>query len=575
LIEHVRMSILRLAPLLFLACIAITPPAAAAAGRGRAPQWVAGELIVGMKPGVTASSLGPAALAGGHIVAAVPHTEVRLLRVPVDGVATAAAALAADPRVAFVERNRLLPPAEVPNDPVISYHTALIGLPEAWDTSHGNPNLVIAILDSGIDPDHLDLAAKLVPGFNFWDNNDDTRDVFGHGTEVAGVAAAITDNGTDVAGVAWECGLMPVRVTNTDGFASLFAIAQALAWAVDNGAKVINLSFAGIHSSPALDTGLAYVRSQGGLTVAAAGNGGGLDSSPDHSDVVSVAATTASDVRASWSSYGPYVDLAAPGASLRATKNGGGAVGVSGTSFSSPVVAGVAALVWSVDPSLTPAEVESLLEATAIDLGAAGRDDPYGAGRVDAAAAVTAALSGAGPPPDDTPPAVELLSPTEGEVVAGQITVEASASDGSGIARVEFYVDGVLAATDPATPYQYLWDTEQTANGDHTLSVAAADTAGNTATVGPISVTVDNPVAPVLTALSVANAQPKTQITLVGSGFDLATVHVTIGDKYAPVVALAPDAITVKVPRLPKYTVVPVAAANGSASSAPLSLEIR
>lgn len=569
------MSIFRLLLVLLLACAAIAPPAVSAAGRSRAPRWVEGELIVGMKAGVTAASLGPAELGGSIVAATQPHTQVRLLRVPIDGLAAAESALAADPRIAFVERNRLLPPAEVPDDPVTSYHTALVGLPAAWDTTHGNRNLVIAILDSGIDPTHPDLADKLVPGYNFWNDDTDTRDVFGHGTEVAGVAAAVTGNGTGVAGAAWDCGLMPVRVTNTDGFASLFAILQALTWAVDNGAKIINLSFEGIHSSPALNTGLAYVRSQGGITVAAAGNSGTLDPSPDQPDVVSVAATNASDGRPSWSSYGPYVDLAAPGAALKTTKKGGGTATISGTSFSSPLVAGIAALIWSVDPSLTPAAVETLLEETAVDLGAVGRDDQYGAGRVDAAAAVAAALAGAGPPPDTTPPTVDLLSPTPGEVVAGKITVAASAADGSGVARVEFFVDGVLAATDPAPPYQYLWDTAAATNGAHTVSTRAFDTAGNTASAGPIAVTIANPVPPSLTALSSATAGSKTRLTLIGAGFDPALVQVTIGGKYAPVVAASPIAVTVKVPRLAKYATVAVIAANGDAKSAPLALEIR
>jgi len=569
------MSIFRLSFLFLLACAAISPPTIAAAARSDAPRWVAGELIVGMKAGVTASSVGPTSLAGGMIAATLSHAQVRLVQVPVGRLAAAEAELAADPRVAFVERNRLLRPAEVPDDPVTSYHTALVGLPTAWDTTHGNPNLVIAILDSGIDPGHPDLAAKLVPGYNFWDDDADTHDVFGHGTEVAGIAAAVTGNGADIAGAAWDCGLMPVRVTNTDGFASLFAILQALTWAVDNGAKVINLSFEGIHSSPALSTGLAYVRSHGGITVAAAGNSGTLDPSPDQPDVVSVAATNANDGRPSWASYGPYVDLAAPGASLKTTKSGGGTVTISGTSFSSPLVAGIAALVWSVDPTLTPAQVEGLLETTAIDLGAAGRDDQYGAGRVDAAAAVAAALAGAGPPPDTTPPSAAITAPAAGTVVAGQITIAAEATDAGGIARVGLYVDGALTMTDTAPPYQYLWDTTSVSNGAHTLLVTAVDAAGNEASSETITVTVDNPVPPFLTGLSSEAAQPKTRLTLIGTGFDPAVVQVTIGGKYAPVVDASPSTVTVKVPRLPKYTDVPVVAANGAATSTPLFLEIR
>jgi subtilisin family serine protease len=566
------MALLRLLVLVLLA-IVIVYHDAEATGRRRGPQWIPGELIVGIKAGVTTASIDRERTDGTTVVATLPRSQLRLVRVPVDRLPEVELALAADPTVAFVERNRLLPPAEMPNDPVTSYHTALVGLPTAWDTTHGSANLVIAILDSGISPSHPDLAGKLVPGYNFWDDNDDTADVFGHGTEVAGIAAAVTDNDAGVAGAAWSCGLMPLRVTNRDGFASLFAILQAFTWAMDNGAQIVNLSFEGIHSSPALDSGLAYVRAQGGLTVAAGGNGGLLDPSPDHPDVLSVSATNADDERPSWASFGPYIDLAAPGVSVKTTRNGGGTVTVSGTSFSSPLVAGIAALVWSVDPGLTPAQVEALLKETAVDLGATGWDDRFGAGRVDAAAAVGAAR--AGHPSDTTPPTVEIVSPAEGDVVAGATTITAHATDASGIARIEFRVDAEGVATDLAPPYQYLWDTTSVANGNHTVAAIAVDNLGNQSSAGPLAVTVDNPVPPSLTGLSVTAAQPKTPLTLLGAGFDVTTVRVTIGNKYAPIITASPTTVTVKVPRLTKYTVVPVVIANGTAKSAPLPLEIR
>ena len=157
----------------------------------------------------------------------------------------------------------------------------------------------------------------------------------------------------------------------------------------------------------------------------------------------------------------------------------------------------------------------------------------------------------------------------------GKVTIAADAADASGIARVEFRVDGVRVATDMAPPYQYLWDTGTVANGDHTLSVRAVDTVGNRSSSEAVVVTVDNPAPPSLSALSATAAHPKTRLTLFGSGFDAATVHVTIGDKYAPVVELATGTITVKVPRLPKYAIVSVVIANGTAASSPLALEIR
>ncbi len=546
-------------PLLaLLLCLTATSPAHA--GRNAPP--LAGELIVGLKAGVVTT-----ASVGG---VADPATRAHLVHVAPGDEAAAMARLARDPAVAFVERNRLLPPAQMPDDPVISYHIAAVDLPAAWDLAHGDPSLVIAILDSGIDPTHPDLAGQLVPGWNFWDDNADTHDVFGHGTEVAGVAAATTDNGTGIAGAAWGCALMPVRVTNLQGYASVFSILQGVTWAVDQGARVINLSFEGIHSSAALASAFAYARSHGCLVVAAAGNGGTYDASPDQPDLLSVAATDAGDRNPSWASYGPYVDLAAPGVAIHTTARGGGTAAVSGTSFSSPLVAGIAALVLSAAPDLTPAETTSLLESTARDLGDPGSDDHFGAGLVDAAAAVTAAL----PPPDTTPPALSLATPAAGAGVQGAVSVTARASDASGVARVDLYVDGHLHATAESPPYTFLWQTTAVANGDHTLSLWAEDGAGNATSTAPVTVTVSNPMAPEIDALSATHALPKHRLTLTGSGLGAGTT-VTIGGKRAPVVARTATTLTVKVPRLAKYTDQPVVAANAGRTGKAVTLTIR
>ncbi len=552
LVESLTMRLL-LALLLSL----IATPAVA----GRPVPRLDGELIIGLKAGVvTAASIGEAADAA---------TRTRLVRVAPGEEATAMARLARDPAVAFVERNRLLPPAEMPDDPVVGYHVTTVGLPEAWDLAHGDPSITIAILDSGIDATHPDLAGQLVPGWNFWDDDADTHDVFGHGTEVAGVASATTDNGTGVAGAAWGCTLMPVRVTNIDGYASLFSILKAVTWAVDNGARVINLSFEGIHSSTALGSAFAYARGHGCLVVAAAGNGGVYDPTADQPDVVSVAATDPADHHPSWASYGPYVDLAAPGVAIHTTARGGGTAAVSGTSFASPLVAGVAALLLSAAPDLTPSELEGLLESTAVDLGAAGRDDDFGAGRLDAAAALAAAL----PPPDTIPPTLALTAPTAGATVAGTVTVRAAAGDAGGIARVDLYIDGHRHATAAAPPYTFAWETTAAANGAHTLSLWAEDAAGNAASTSPITVTVDNPAVPEITALSTGHALPKHRLTLTGTAFDAGTT-VTIGRKPAPVIARTATTLTVKVPRLAKYTAQPVVVTTSGAASAAATLAI-
>jgi len=544
-----------------LVYLLLTLAAATPALAGRTASVVDGELIVGLKAGaVTTAAIGAVADVA---------TRTHLLRVDPGEETAAMARLARDPAVAFVERNRLLPPAEMPNDPVVSYHVTTVHLPEAWDLAHGDPTITIAILDSGVDATHPDLAAQLLPGWNFWDNNGDTHDVFGHGTEVAGVASATTDNETGVAGAAWGCTLLPVRVTNSDGYASLFAILQAVTWAVDSGARVINLSFEGIHSSTALASAFAYARGHGCLVVAAGGNSGVYDATADQPNVLSIAATDAADDHPAWASLGPYIDLAAPGVAIRTTARGGGTATVSGTSFASPLVAGIAALLLSAAPDLTPAELEAVLESTAADLGAAGRDATFGAGRVDAAAALAAAL----PPPDTTPPQLALTAPAAGATVRGAVSVTGSATDEGAIARVQLLIDGHLHATADTPPYTFLWQTTGTTNGDHTLSLWAVDSAGNSTATAPLRVTVDNPVAPEITALSADHRLPKQRLTLTGRAFDTTTT-VTIGNKAAPLVARTATTLTVKVPRLPKYTDQPVVAATGPAQSAAVALAI-
>ena len=295
--------------------------------------------------------------------------------------------------IRFVERNRRIPVALIPNDPVYreQWHLARISAPQAWDVTTGSPGVVIGILDSGIDASHPDLASKLVPGWNFYDGNANTWDVTGHGTRVAGAAAAIGNNGVGVAGVALQSRIMPLRVTDSGGWAYYSTIASALTWGADHGVKVMNLSFGGIAGSSSIRQAAQYVRSRGGVVVAAAGNCYCFDGTADNAEVISVSSTGGADTLSEFSSRGNHVDLAAPGEGIRTTERGGGYSSVSGTSFSSPITAGVVALMMAVNPSLTPGRVEQLLEANTDDLGPAGWDPGHGFGRLNAFRAVRAA----------------------------------------------------------------------------------------------------------------------------------------------------------------------------------------
>ena len=318
--------------------------------------------------------------------------------------------------VAFAEPDRLLPPiGTVPNDPVYAnqWHHPKIGSPAAWDVTTGSELVTVAVLDTGVQADHPDLAANLqLPGRNTVDNSTNTSPVHPHGTMTAGCVGAVGNNATGVAGVAWTIAILPVRVSNlADGSAYLSDMAEGITWAADQGAKVANLSYGGANSAT-IDTAAKYLRGRGGLLVMAAGNDGlNQRKYPDFASFLAVGATDPNDVKASWSTYGTVVDVVAPGVNITTTTTGSGYATVNGTSFAAPITAGVAALIYALKPDFTPLTVESLIFSTCQDLGAAGDDVVYGRGRVNAGAAVAAASAAA----NSLPPVASLAAgPTSG-----------------------------------------------------------------------------------------------------------------------------------------------------------------
>ena len=262
----------------------------------------------------------------------------------------------------------------------------------AWNISTGSDAIIVAICDTGIDSDHPDLQAALVSGYNAVDDlpealGGNTEDINNHGTHVAGCAAAIGNNGAGVVGMGWNFRIMPIRVSNsTGGGASLNDIQRGARWAVENGARIANASYSGVNAVSNQITA-AYITNLGGQFFWAAGNSGGSAGDFDHLDLMVIAATDENDDLAGFSSFGRGVNVAAPGVRILATERGGGYVRYSGTSMATPVAAGLAALLWSIDPLMTPAELRRAMELTTDPFPPTSRDDPAGTGRINAFAA--------------------------------------------------------------------------------------------------------------------------------------------------------------------------------------------
>lgn len=399
--------------------------------------------------------------------------------------------LSRHPHIEFAEVDELVAPAAPSNDPYYgsAWHLPKVGAPTAWDASTGT-GVTIAILDTGVDAAHPDLASRIVPGWNFYDNNSNTSDVHGHGTGVAGAAAATLNNGTGVASIAGNARIMPVRIADANAWATWSTVAQGLTWAADKGARVANISYNGVAGSAAVRSAAQYMQNKGGVVVVAAGNNNKDEGISPTTVLIPVSATDSADQKASFSSWGNFVAMSAPGVDIWTTVRGGSYQRWKGTSLASPVAAGTVALIMARNPALTGLQAQQVLFDTATDLGAAGRDPVFGHGRVNAAAAVAAAFQVA--KVDATAPTVAIPAPVANSTVSGLVPVSITASDNVGVTRVELRVNGKTVATDTTSPFGFSWDSTQVANGMANLVAVAYDAAGNSAASTTVAVNVAN-----------------------------------------------------------------------------------
>ena len=455
---------------------------------------------------------------------------VLVLDVPEPALDAVTQALMRSGRFTFVERDFLAHTETItPNDPEFpsQWHLTTIQAPNAWTINKGSASMPIAIIDSGADPTQPDLAPKLIAGWNFLTGTANTADTgcnTGHGTAVAGAAAAATNNLIGVAGVAWANTIMPLVVTSSGCVAMYSDIASAINYAADHGARIINISVAGSTASSTLQNAVNYAWNKGAVVFAAAGNSS--SSSPVYpaacTNAVAVSATVSGDTLASFSNYGSWITLSAPGNMILTTQVGGSYGYWWGTSLASPIAAGVGALALAANPSLTASQLVTLLKQHSDDLGAAGFDQYFGWGRVNAYKAVAAA---AGVTADSTPPKVSISSPLSGATVAGTVAVTGTSTDNVGVTKVEFYVDGVLSASGTAASFSFSWNSTAVVNGSHSLTAKAYDAAGNTASAS-VSVTVNNIDT---TPPKVTIASPLTGATVAGTVAVIGTATDNVG----------------------------------------------
>ncbi|MEW5947732.1 MAG: S8 family serine peptidase [bacterium] len=395
----------------------------------------------------------------------------------------AAAALDGLPEIRTASPNYLLAPSAVPADPVFDAAAPYIerwgfekvGMTSVWKEYAPVGDPVIAVLDTGVDASHPELAGRVSGGVNLISPAAGTGDVYGHGTPIAGVAAAKGDNAAGIAGMCWNCRIMPVKVCTDAGTCPLFTVLDGITYAVNNGARIVNISVGADFpsGSPVEQIVRAITRDayyRGALVVAAAGNGGhdsGTFLPGADRYVMSAGASDEDDQRASFSNYGTRVDVAAPGKQVYTTGAGGGYVYRSGTSFSAAFVSGLAGIVLSIHPDMSVNTLKSYISSN-VDV--ISTDRPIG-GRINAGKVLQSLMSSNLPPVISSLVAERLLVRT-GETV--QLTLAAGDPDGDPL-NVEWNPTAGTVA--PAGAWSPAWQAPAS-RGEIVIAVTVRDTQG-------------------------------------------------------------------------------------------------
>lgn len=439
-----------------------------------------GEVIVKYRKGsrVNAASAVASTVSGAKLKRSNEHIRSRLVKLPPGvSVETAVKRFKADPNVEYAGPNHILHLCVHPNDTWYYYYfydeflgeleiwsqwglydaanpNAGIQAPDAWDIQTGSPSTIIAIVDTGIMGSHEDLSGKFVPGLNCLDGADpsNTEDDHGHGTFVASIASAKTNNYIGVAGVSWGSRLMPIKVMDADGMGTEQDAADGIVWAAMNGARIINLSLGTYDDVQALHDAVDYAWGLGCVVVAASGNddSGAMFYPAAYERCIAVGATNESIDRCTpndWgmseegspqgSNYGSYLDVVAPGNNIVGAGIDydwlldGYYLMSAGTSAASPFVAGIAALVMSENPTWTNSQIRDQIENTAVDIGAPGWDQYTGWGLVNAYHALA-----------DAPPSSISISELANIADGSKVRIEGAVlTSASGMLYDRFYAE--------------------------------------------------------------------------------------------------------------------------------------
>jgi thermitase len=506
--------------------------------------FVEGEVLVGTKPGVSLPAVARAIDA--QVGRSVGDGTIHVLVLQQGSVEEAVQTLRTVRGVAFAEPNWLRQLHQGPNDDGYWLkwdldNTGDTGLCDGSDCPTVDADMdwqeaydllgagfagpaTVAVIDTGIDAGHPDLNDKIVSGYDYLDGDTDPADSYGHGTHVAGIALAETNNGAasndmDTAGVGYSPNIqvMPLRVCDANGCPTS-AIVDAIYHAADNGANVINLSLGGRFGSAAEEQAINYAWSKGLIIAASSGNdGAGRVSYPAaFVNAIAVGSTNWHDQVAGYSNKGGDLDVVAPGGEMSSYHDPGGIYStmptydvylttsygystdydqLQGTSMAAPQVSGLAGLLFAVGVAdangngRTNDEIRAIIENTADDLGRSGWDRDYGWGRINVYRAVQAAVGESA----DHPPTVTITNPTDGDTLSGTVTVTADATDDNGVTQVEFLVGGgsIGVDADGSDGWSASWATTEYGGGSHTVSATATDTAGQTA-VDSVTVSVSN-----------------------------------------------------------------------------------